>query len=241
MSSVANGSIIAARARLAPTALKTTTVALLLLACCLGQDRGGSAPSYAFQISKILSRERLSGSLEYWGVCGRDFYPDLPRMESAWGQEVSSVDEIRAMFAVDSMMQVTQGRDGKVRMVETDVPDDLLNVKIHHLVFPVDYFGPHSAMWAVLKTPEVLNFRIEHNIGPKADWGPGFAFEGPLYKPSVLGELNDVTVAEALDYVEQTYAGFWFYENCKDADGARIVHFGLYINPPPAPQGQAKH
>ena len=230
---------------MATTALKTITVAFLLLACCLSQDRGGSVPSYAFEISRILGRERLSGSLEYWGVCGRDFYPDLPKMQSASGKEVSSVDEISAMFAIDSMMQVTQERDGKVRMVETDVPDDLLNVKIHHLVFPAsDYSAPTMAMMAILKTPEVQNFRIEHNIGPKADWGPGFSFEGPIYKSTVRGELNDVTVAEALDYVEQTYPGFWLYENCKDADGARIVHFGFYVNPPPSfytLQGQAKH
>src|SRR5580658_9521742 len=206
-------------------------VAFLLLASCLGQDRGGSAASYAFEISKILGREQRSGSLEYWGVCGRDFYPDLPKIQSASGKEISSVDEIRAMFAVDSMMRVTQERDGKVRMVETDVPDDLLNVKIHHLVFPAaEYSAPAMAMMTILKAPEVQNFRIEHNIGPTADWGPGFAFEGPIYKSSVRGELNDVTVAEALDYVEQTYPGFWLYESCNDAGGARVAHFGFYVN-----------
>jgi hypothetical protein len=229
---VAGGSIIAARARLASVALKTMTVTFLLLACCLGQDRGGSPPSYAFEISEILGRERLSGSLEYWGVCGRDFYPDLPKIQSASGKEVSSVDEIRAMFAVDGMMQVTQKGDGKVRMVETDVPDDLLNVKIHHVVLPGDVFGTTSAKFAILKTPEVQNFRIEHNIGPRADWGGGFSFEGPLSKPVPQVELNDVTVAEAFDKVLEMYPGYWLYESCRDKDGARIAYFGFYKNAP---------
>jgi hypothetical protein len=229
---VASGSIIAARAHLAPTALKTMTVAFLLLASCLGQDRGGSAASYAFEISKILGREQRSGSLEYWGVCGRDFYPDLPKIQSASGKEISSVDEIRTMFAVDSVMQVTQERDGKVRMVETDVPDDLLNVRIHHVVLPGDVFGTTSARFAILKTPEVQNFRIEHNIGPMGEWGGGFSFEGPLSKPVAQVELNDVTVAEAFDKALEMYPGYWLYESCRDEDGARIAYFSFYRNAP---------
>jgi hypothetical protein len=219
------------------------TVAFLLLACCLGQDRGGSAPSYAFEISKILGRGQLSGSLEYWGVCGRDLHPDLPKIQSASGTDISPVDEIRAMFTVDSVMQVTQERDGKVRMVETDVPDDLLNVRIHHVILPGDVFGPTSAKFAILKTPEVQNFRIEHDIGPRAESGGGFSFEGPLSKPVAQVELNDVTVAEAFDKVLEMYPGYWLYESCRDKDGARIAHFGFYVDPPPsfyALQGWAK-
>jgi hypothetical protein len=234
---------VPARAGLAPIALKAMTVAFLLLACCLGQDRGGSAPSYAFEISKILGRGQLSGSLEYWGVCGRDLHPDLPKIQSASGTDISPVDEIRAMFTVDSMMQVTQERDGKVRMVETDVPDDLLNVKIHHVILPGDVFGPTSAKFAILKTPEVQNFRIEHDIGPRAESGGGFSFEGPLSKPVAQVELNDLTVAEAFDKVLEMYPGYWLYESCRDKDGARIAHFGFYVDPPPsfyALQGWAK-
>jgi len=220
---------------------------LLLLAYCPGQDRGGSAPGYAFEISNILGRAQLSGSLEYWGVCDwRNFVPDLPKIRSASGKEISPVDEIRTMFAVDSTMQVTQERDGKVRMVETDVPDDLLNVKIHHVVLSGDVLGPTSARFAILQAPEVRQFRREHNIGPKSEWdsAAGPNFEGPLSKPVAQVELNDVTVAEAFDKVLEMYPGYWLYENCRDADGARIVYFGFYKNAPPsfyASQGQAKH
>lgn len=224
-------------------------VVFLLMACCLGQDRGpdrgGSAPSYANDIREILGREQRSGSLEYWGVCDwRNFVPDLPKIRSASGKEVSAVDEIRAMFEPDSMMQVTQERDGKVRMVETDVPDDLLTVKIHRVILPGDVFGTTSAIFAILKSPEVQNFRIEHKIGPKSDWGAGFSFEGPLSKPVAQVELNDVTVAEAFDKVSEIYPGYWLYENCRDTDGARSVLFGFYKNAPPsfyATQEQAKH
>jgi hypothetical protein len=108
---------------LAPTPLRALFVVFLLFHCCFGQDRGGSAPGYANDIGDILGRDQLSGSLEYWGVCDwSNFIPDLPKIRPASTE--SAVDKIRAMFAVDNMMRVTQERDGMVRMVETDVPDD---------------------------------------------------------------------------------------------------------------------
>jgi hypothetical protein len=233
---LARKTIIASTVRLATITLKMMTVVFFLLAYCLGQDRGGGAPGYAFEISNILGRAQLSGSLEYWGVCDwRNFVPDLPKVQSASGKEISPVDKIRAMFAVDSMMQVTQERNGKVRMVESDVPDDLLNVKIHHVVLPGDVLGPTSARFAILQAPEVRNFRREHNIGPKSEWASatGPSFEGPLSKPVTQVELNGVTVAEAFDKMLEMYPGYWLYENCRDKDGARIVYFGFYKNPPP--------
>ncbi len=210
-------------------------VLFLLLHCCFGQDRGGSAPGYANDIRDILGREQLSGSLEYWGVCDwSNFVPDLPKIRPAWKGREAAVDKIRAMFTLDNMMQVAQERDGKIRMVETDVPDDLLNVMIHHVVLPGDALGPSSASFAMLNAPEVRDFRIEHNIGPKSAWGGNFAFEGPLSKPVAQVELNDVTVAEAFDKVLEMYPGYWLYESCRDKDGARIAYFSFYKNAPPS-------
>jgi predicted transcriptional regulator len=41
-----------------------------------------------------------------------------------------------------------------------------------------------------------------------------------------------VTVREALDYVLQTFPGFWLYENCQSTGGHRIVHFDFVENTP---------
>jgi hypothetical protein len=46
----------------------------------------------------------------------------------------------------------------------------------------------------------------------------------------VPGELNDVTVAQALDYMLQTFSGFWFYQNCHDPEGRRPVSIGFLNN-----------
>ena len=35
------------------------------------------------------------------------------------------------------------------------------------------------------------------------------------------GELDDVTVSQALDYVLDAFPGFWVYENCVKKEGER--------------------
>ena len=204
---------------------------LLLRGSCLSQDKGGVDQTVAVpEVRKILSSAQLSGSLEYWGVCDVSKpRPDFPKPRPVSGHEGSARDVLREMFADDTKMRVTQETDGKVRMVETDLPRDLLEVKIHHLSFLSNDHGPGMALMAILHSQEVMHFIAAHNIVPKEGWGlPSDAIF--VHKPSVPGELNDVTVAQALDYVEQTFPGFWTYQNCLDPEGRRAVSFGFYEN-----------
>jgi hypothetical protein len=53
-------------------------------------------------------------------------------------------------------------------MIEEDVPTDLLEVKIDHVWFPVEYHGPDAAIIAILKTPEVMAFRKDARSSLKA-------------------------------------------------------------------------
>jgi len=204
---------------------------LFLVGSCLGQDKGGVDQTVAVpEVQKILSSAQLSGSLEYWGLCDFSNRAEFPRLRPVSGHEGSARDVLQEMFAEDTKMRVTQESDGKIRMVETDVPTDLLHVNIHHLSFPADYHGPSMAMVAILHTPEVIDF-MERNIGSKVPWGGwGFPTDAISHKPSVSGELNDVTVAQALDHILQTFPGFWSYRNCYDAEGRRTVSFGFYNN-----------
>ena len=214
----------------------TLAMALLLfvVGSCLSQDKGGVDQTVALPVvQKILSKAQLSGSLEYWGACDATKpHPEFPELRPLSGHEGSALEALQEMFANDTKMRVTQDSDGKIRMVETDVPNDLLQVKIHHLSFPSDYYGPRMALSAILHTQEVRRFRMEHNIGPKTTWGEGFGLPGDAVniQPTVPGELNDVTVAQALDYVLQTFPGFWSYQNCRDAEGGRTVSFSFRDN-----------
>ena len=93
-----------------------------------------------------------------------------PRVHLA-GRSGSAVDVLQSMFAGDSKMHVTQEPNGIVRMAETDVPSDILEVKIHHISFqatPSDALpplgGPRLAMMRVLGAPEVKTFTEGHDI-----------------------------------------------------------------------------
>jgi hypothetical protein len=48
--------------------------------------------------------------------------------------------------------------------------------------------------------------------------------------PRVSGELNNVTLSEALDYMLKTFPGLWVYENCHGSgnDKTRVVVFAFY-------------
>jgi hypothetical protein len=217
------------------------TSTFMLAACLLGQDRGGTPPGDgSMQIGRVFSMADASGSLEYWGVCNfKEFYPDYPKLRGISGHEGSAVESLQEMFSVDPEMRVSQDADGKIRMIEEDVPSDLLDVRIHDLRFPVEYHGPSIAVMAILKTPEVIEFRRKHNIGPATDWHPGFGgFPSDAFavdKLSVLGDLHDVTVRQALDHVLKTFHGVWLYENCKSSGGGgRTVLMAFLENKPSA-------
>jgi hypothetical protein len=212
---------------------------LFLFASCLGQDRGGTPPgSGRLLLGGIFSNAHASGSLEYWGVCNfKEPYPDFPKLKAISGHEASAVELLQEMLSLDPEMRVSQDRDGKIRMIEEDVPRDLLDVRIHYLRFPGEYHGAHMAIGVILQSPEVIAFRREHTIGPETDWvgGIGYSSDGLVPTvPSVRGDLHDVTVREALDYVLQTFQGFWLYENCKNPGGGRIVYFDFILNLPSA-------
>ena len=207
---------------------------LFLVGSCLSQDKGGVDQRVAVPVvQNILSTEQRSGSLEYWGFCDLDKgWPDFPEPRPVSGHEGSVLDVLQEMFADDTKMRVTLERDGKIRMVETDVPQDFLEVKIHHLSFRRDDHSGAMAVYAILNTPEVIAF-MDHSIGRKVAW-EGWGMPGQIVTdgPSVPGELSNVTVEQALDYVLQTFPGFWFYQNCHTPEGRRKISVGFKRNLP---------
>jgi hypothetical protein len=205
----------------------------LLASHCLGQDKGGIDENWAVPVvQKILSSAQRSGSLEFWGGCDIAWpRPEFTRLRPVLGHEGSALDALQEMFADDTKMRVTQDTDGKIRMVETDVPQDFLEVKIHHVSFPPDYHGPRGAVYAILHTPEVMDF-MAHKIGPARAWG-GWGMPSEMVAvgmQSVRGELNDVTVSQALDYVLKRFPGFWTYQNCHDPEGRRTIFIAFHDN-----------
>lgn len=206
---------------------------LFLVGSCLSQDKRGVDQRVALPVvQKILSSAQLSGSLEFWGICDFQLHSEFPKLRPVSGHEGSALEALQEMFADDTKMRVMQENDGKIRMVETDVPKDFLEVKIHHLSFTSGDHSGAMALYGIVNTPEVIDF-MDHNIGRKVAWeGWGAPGQIVIHGPSVTGELNDVTVAQALDYILQTFPGFWAYQNCHYPDGARKISVGFYKNLP---------
>jgi hypothetical protein len=115
---------------------------LIMLSPCLGQERGGTDSRGVFPIlGEILGKAGVSGSLEDWSSC-RLPSTDVPPVSYPSDDSGSAVEVLRKLFSSDPWMQVTQGPNGRIRMVETDVPTDLLDVTISHLSFkPAEMAG----------------------------------------------------------------------------------------------------
>jgi hypothetical protein len=212
----------------------TVASVFLSLTVCVGQAGGGfEAVVKLEQIRSVLRAAQVSGSLVYSG-CGFDkrVPPDPPPVRVLPDYSGLPKDVLKKMFADDPRMRVTQEEGGMIRMMETDVLTDLLNLKIHRLSFypsaPTDgpVHGPRMALVAILRSPEVMAFRKAHNIG---GWDgnilPGDCCGGGSI---VHGELDDVTVSQSLDYVLQTFPGFWLYENCVSKEGERSVYINFH-------------
>jgi len=136
------------------------------------------------------------------------------------------------MFSGDSRMEVRQDATGMVRMIENGTPTDILSVRIHHIsfdpahvLFPKLFHGPNMALLAILSSPEIRSFEEQHHIVPT-----DFSLEGSMGQdlPPISGELSDVTLSEALDFVLKTFPGYWVYESCDVSDDKRTVHFRFY-------------
>jgi hypothetical protein len=185
----------------------------------------------AAMIGRVLAKAHTSGSLVYHGQCQASGGTwDLPAVSSPKRYETSPVQMLREMFADDSKMQVAQDTNGNIRMVETDVPRDLLDLKIVQVLFSSDsgFHDPRWAMSQIMVTPDVKNYMTVNNIGPMV---PDFRlFIGPLSPnaPKISDDLYYVTVSEALDHILKTYPGFWAYEECKGEAGSRKVFFQFF-------------
>jgi hypothetical protein len=97
------------------------TCTVVLAACLLAQDRGGTPPGDGrILLGGVFSKAHASGSLEYWGVC--NFYPDFPKIRAVPNHDGSPVELLRSMFSVDPEMRVSQDADGTIRMIEGVCP-----------------------------------------------------------------------------------------------------------------------
>jgi hypothetical protein len=181
-------------------------------------------------ILNVLRKGGTSGSLEYWTQCrAPQVLPQLPTVRTLPdNSKPIPVTELQEMLIDDPGMHVTEDTDGTVRMVES-VPEDLLNVTISHISFP-EVYEARRAQGFILAAPEVKSFMKNHGIAWLPIGSPLGLFTIPSPEmPHISGDLNNVTVRQALDYVLKTFPGFWVYQSCSDEAHNRVsIHFFTY-------------
>jgi hypothetical protein len=200
------------------------------------------APS-AQPILEALDKAKVSGSFVFPRRCDLSGCntpaPDFPHFRVPMRAGGSTVQVLREVLADAPAMQVTQDPNGTIRMNETGVPTDLLNVKISHILFESygqRVYTANGALKVILQIPEVLAFMKAHDIrGPFGPFDncsghgeavPGNAGAWPSGSPHVSGSLDNVTLSEALDYVLKAFPGIWIYESCPQSDKKnRVVYF----------------
>jgi hypothetical protein len=120
-------------------------------------------------------------------------------------------------------------------MIQSDVPTDLLNLRISHVSFwsggvPSQYaaFSANSAVrHAILQTPEVTAYMKAHNIAVAMGGAvPGNNAPFPIDAPHIERSMENLTVSQAMDRVLKTFPGIWVYEDCLQPDSkSRFVGF----------------
>jgi hypothetical protein len=216
---------------------RPTWVVLVLLTSCIGQEKAIDPKWAASSIGTVLNEARASGSLAYWGWCDyKGGSSDFPALRAPDNRTNSPLQTLREMFIDDKEMRIVKESSGLIRMFETDVPHDLLDVKVRHISFKA-MNSPIKALWVILRAPEVEAFMRAKNVGPPLPDSFFFSILSGAESPIISGDLDNVTVSQALDYVLQTYPGFWTYENCQTGNGGRAVFFDFF---PRAQPGMSK-
>ena len=88
--------------------------------------------------------------------------------------------------------------------------------------------GRYQALTTILATPEVAASKKAHHIDSDGTERVPGNFLSQSKSPELIGELNDVTVSQALDYVLKTFPGYWVYEDANCENGDRAVRFKFY-------------
>lgn len=222
--------------------LFSTTLLMTLLITCRGQELRSTSPNEAMPlVIGILSRFGLSGSLEFSQNDCDDIrhVNDFPKLRTPL-RNGAPLDDLREIFSEDPKLRVTQDSDGTVRMIETDVPKDLLDVTIDHIEFHrseapgVPFFSAREALGVILRAPEISRFAVEHNVGLPVARGMSDP-HGALSpdSPHIEGTLDKVTLSQALDHLLLTFPGLWVYKDCPATDRSkRLFVFSFYGSGP---------
>jgi hypothetical protein len=187
--------------------------------------------------SSVWKNQKLSGSLIYKGDCVSSGVAIRFPLQTHPSNNASALSSLKEILGDDPKMEVRQDHSGMIRMLETDVSQEILHIRIKHINFDDEktswnFYSGNRMLWPILEAPEVRSFMQLHNIHP-VGWKPGTQFwevSGAPYSAAihVSGQMNNTTVSQALDRVAKTFPGLWVYRECNLMPGNyRLLSFDL--------------
>ena len=191
-----------------------------------------------YPLYEALAKSKVSASMEFSGSCEPNS-PFFPTPQAPRTVNAPALDVAREMFAGGSHMKVTADADGTIRMKESGVQDDILNVNIDRIRIGGDTpetaaYAPTLVVFPVMVAPEVEAFLKAHDI----EWRPFYLFfTGSVSVPGfgfphLSGSLENVTVAQVFDYAVKTFPGIWLYKNCPaQGSNKREIQVRFFKNP----------
>ena len=205
-----------------------------------GQGQRSTAPTPPIEpirpVLNILSDSKAYGSIEFYGKC-KDFYypgfPDFPPMIADSPTIGSPVERLRSIFSGDPSMRINQASDGSIEMIEDNIPQDILDVKISDINFhgAAGIYNANAAVNVVLYSPEVQNFVSLNSISFPYATNMISLLPGPPNPrlPHISSSFHNVTVRFLLNQIAKRFQNLWIYENCPtSAKGSRVVYIRFY-------------
>ena len=193
-------------------------VGLTVLSCLSCEAQTAAGVSSLVPLLKVLQKAKVSGSLEL-PICTRGV-PESPKLREAAGTATSVLQTVREMYADHPDIEITQGADGIVRIVQRETPSDLLRVRISEIQFSGTsaVYGPNAAVPRIFAAPEVQRFMKDHDMQTLGGVLGGALATPPVNSESQLqpltGSLYNVTFSQALDYLLGRFPGIWVYRDC---------------------------
>jgi hypothetical protein len=137
--------------------------------------------------------------------------------------EADAEKTLRSMLANDKRFQVKTDPDGVVRVFESGMPNDVLNIRVKRVELSEEQrFNDKDAMSEVLQSPEVQTYFEAHNIVQPIDLG-GFISPSDPRLPHLEAAIENMTVLDALKHMLLVFGETGVYTEAVDTRGRRVV------------------
>jgi hypothetical protein len=196
-------------------------------------ERVPRRPGASLLLAGLLNKFGTSASFVYRSNCASAGWHDDLNIRLHIKYTESAVEALREVFADEKTIQVSEEPGGMVRITDSSVPQALLDVRMRRVYLTSRWepggvlYDPDDVALDVMETPEVQAFMAAHDLHKPNFYSRLVPTPSPSL-PHMSGQLENLTVREALDRTLQTFPGLWSYTQCTNGEGRKLVSISFY-------------